>query len=155
MECFTDASFRNLPNEESQGGLIIFLRDETGKRCPIFWQSRKIDRVVNSTLAAETMALVEGAGTAVYMAGIIKELIRNVNIRILCYTDNKSLVESLYSSKQVNDRRLRLDVNVIENMLARGEISRVIWVNSKDQLADCLTKRGVCTDNLKEIISRN
>ena len=155
LECFTDASFRNLPNEESQGGLIIFLRDETGKRCPIFWQSRKIDRVVNSTLAAETMALVEGAGTAVYMAGIIKELIGNVNIRILCYTDNKSLVESLYSSKQVNDRRLRLDVNVIENMLARGEISRVIWVNSKDQLADCLTKRGVCTDNLKEIISRN
>ena len=101
------------------------------------------------------MALVEGAGTAVYMAGIIKELIGNVNIKILCYTDNKSLVESLYSSKQVNDRRLRLDVSVIENMLARGEISRVIWVNSKDQLADCLTKRGVCTDKLKDIISRN
>ena len=39
------------------------------------------------------------------MAGIIKELIGNVNIRILCYTDNKSLVESLYFSKQVNDRR--------------------------------------------------
>ena len=45
------------------------------------------------------------------------------DIRILCNTDNKSLVESIYSSKQVNDRRLRLDVNVIENMLARGKTS--------------------------------
>ena len=155
LECYTDASFRNLPNEGSQGGLLIFLRDETGRRCPIFWQSRKIDRVVNSTLAAETMALVEGAGTAVYMAGILKQLIGNVDVKILCYTDNKSLVESLLSSKQVNDRRLRLDINVIENMLARGEITKVIWVSSKDQLADCLTKKGVCTDKLQAIISRN
>ena len=59
-----------------------------------------------------------------------------------------------YCSKEAPCRRV-CTVNVIENMLARGEISRVIWVNSKDQLADCLTKRGVCTDNLKEIISRN
>ena len=35
--------------------------------------------------------------------------------------DNKSIVESLYFSKQV--KRLRLNVNVIEIMLARGKTS--------------------------------
>ena len=101
------------------------------------------------------MALVEGAGTAVYLAGIIKHLTGKSNIKIHCNTDNKSLVESLLSSKQVSDKRLRLDTNVLEDMLIRGEISKVTWVNSKDQLADCLTKRGVCTDKLQAIISRD
>ena len=55
----------------------------------------------------------------------------------ICCTDNNHLVESLLSSKQVNYRRLRLDLNVLENMLARGEISKVICVNSKYQLTDC------------------
>ena len=62
------------------------------------------------------------------------------------YIDNKSLVESLSSYKQVKDRRLRLDTTILENMVARDEIDKIFWVNSSEQLADCLTKKGVCTD---------
>ena len=155
LEVYADAAFRNLPGEASQGGLIIFLKDETGQRCPIFWQSRKLDRVVNSTLAAETLALVEGAGATVNMEGIIKELTGLPDIKIHCYIDNKSLVESLSSSKQVKDRRLRLDTTILENMMAREEINKIFWVKSSDQLADCLTKKGVCTDKLRDAVSRS
>ena len=31
LECYTDASLMNLPNGKSQGGLIIFLHDESGQ----------------------------------------------------------------------------------------------------------------------------
>ncbi|CAL4158990.1 unnamed protein product [Meganyctiphanes norvegica] len=31
LECYTDAAFANLPNGGSQGGLIIFLKDDSGK----------------------------------------------------------------------------------------------------------------------------
>ena len=141
LECFSDAAFRNLPNEGSQGGLIIFLKDESGQRCPIFWQSRKLDRVVGSTLAAETLALVEGAGATINMAGIIQELTGILDIKIHWYIDNKSLVDSLSSYKQVKDRRQKLDTTILENMVARAEIDKIFWVNSSEQLADSLTKK--------------
>ena len=78
---------------------IIFLRDSSGQRCPLFWRSRKIARVVKSTLAAETLAFVEGAETASYIASIIKEVARIEQIQIHCYVDNKSLVDALHSNK--------------------------------------------------------
>ena len=58
-------------------------------------------------------------------------------------TDNKSLHDALLSSKQVNDQRLRIDISVVDDMLARSELERVIWVSGANQLADALTKKGV------------
>ena len=46
FECFSDASFANLSNSGSQGGFIIFLKDENNARCPIFW---KLGRYVESS----------------------------------------------------------------------------------------------------------
>ena len=57
LEVYTDASFGNLSAGGSQVGLLILLKSPSGKRCPIYWQSKKARRVVKSTLAAETMAL--------------------------------------------------------------------------------------------------
>ena len=93
------------------------------------------------------MALIEGAGAAVNIAEIIKQLIGQASMKIHCYIDNKSLVESLSSYKQVKDRRLRVDTRVLEDMLEQGEIKKLIWVNSSQQLEDCLTKRGVQTNS--------
>ena len=61
IEVYTDAAYRNLANDGSQGGYLIFLKDETGKRCPISWQSKRLDKVIDSVLGAEALALVEGA----------------------------------------------------------------------------------------------
>ena len=90
----------------TQGGFIIFLCDTDRKKCPIFWQSRKIRRVVKSTLAAETLALVDGASTAVYLAKILQEISGCKSIPVKCFVDNRSLVEALSSYKQVDDRHL-------------------------------------------------
>ncbi|KAG0718476.1 hypothetical protein GWK47_007638 [Chionoecetes opilio] len=68
LECFSDASFANLAGNGSQGGVAIFLRDDGGKRCPVYWQPRKIKIAVKSTLSAEALALLECAETEVYLA---------------------------------------------------------------------------------------
>ena len=150
LECYTDAAFANLPNSGSQGGMIIFLRDGFGKKCPIYWQSRKLKRVVKSTLAAETLALVEGAEVSFYIASIIKEITKmKEEMPIQCKVDNKSLVDALSSSKQVDDRRLRIDIAVLDEMLEKKEIHNVFWVDTTSQLADCLTKRGASTEKLR------
>ena len=57
--CFSDATFANLRNALSQGRFIIFLINNSNRYAPISWKSRKIQRVVKSTLAAETLALEE------------------------------------------------------------------------------------------------
>ena len=154
IECYTDASFANLPDGSSQGAYIILLMDCLGQRCPILWQSRKLRRVVKSTIAAETMALIEGAEAAVYIAQILSCVTSHTKLKVFCYVDNKSLVDSLNSIKRVDDKRLRIDLAVIENMVISGEISKVSWIPSKQQLADCLTKRGVSTECLRSTISK-
>ena len=72
---YYNASFANLPGGGSQGGFIILLRGPVGSRCPIYWQTRKILRVVKSTLAAEALALLECAEAAVYVAAVMSELV--------------------------------------------------------------------------------
>ena len=155
LECFADASFANMQGNASQGGYIVFLCDNFQGKCPIFWQSKKIRRVVKSTLAAEALALLDGASTAVYLAKIIQEMSDCGNIPIKCFVDNRSLVDALSSYKLVDDRRLRIDISVLKDMLHNGELSEISWVDTSMQLADCLTKRGASFERLRATVSRD
>ena len=168
LECYTDAAHVKFKSSaakskpfdvKSQSAYIIFIRDGLGKSCPIMWQSRKLPRVVNSTLAAETMALQLGVSACIYLTSIIHK-ITNTNLgSITCYTDNKSLKESLDSSKQVSDPRLRLDIALLKEDIEKGILGKikcqVIWIASSKMLADCMTKRGVNPERLRDAIDRN
>ena len=153
IECFSDASFGNLSDGGSQGGFVIFLKDRQGRRCPIYWQSRKLRRVVKSTLSAETLALVECAEAASYLGRIIRDIAKCQALAVHCFVDNRSLVEALDSSRGVEDRRLCIDIALLKDMLSRGEINSVSWVRTSEQLADCLTKRGASAQRLRSVIS--
>ena len=72
--CFSDAAFTNLKNGGSQGAFIIFLYGNN-KYAPIAWTSRKLKRVVKSTLSAETLALVESLETCFMIKSLLVELI--------------------------------------------------------------------------------
>ena len=135
---YTDASFGNLNNGGSQGGFVILLTDDNHK-CLATWRSLKLRRVVKSTFAAETLALVDGAEAAVYFQSILNE-IGGYDLPIKCYTDNASLIESIRSTKAIQDRRLRIDIAVLREMVQNGEIT-VDWVATGNQMANCLTKR--------------
>ena len=111
--------------------------------------------MVKSTLSAEAMALLECAEAAVYIAGILHELSGGERCRIRCFVDNKSLVDALKSCKQVEDRRLRIDIAVLRNMLERGEVEEVSWVDTSLQLADCLTKKGASSRQLRAAVGQN
>ena len=82
LQVFSDASFGNLGDGGSQVGLIVFLVNSDGIRCPLYWQSKKARRVVKSTLAAETLALIEGAEAAVFISRVISDLLSCTNLKI-------------------------------------------------------------------------
>ncbi|CAG2237353.1 unnamed protein product [Mytilus edulis] len=110
---YTDASFGNLPDGGSQGGFVIMLLGENGKINPITWQSKKIRRVVRSTLASEALALADGIDCATSLATLYNELVFNKcttegGITVRCVIDNKDLYEAVRSKKNVTEKRLRL-----------------------------------------------
>lgn len=151
LEIFADASFGNLNDGGSQGGYVIFLSDGK-KRCAVAWQSKKLRRVVKSTFAAETMAMIEGSEAGIYLAKILKDSFE-LAPRIVCYTDNASLIEAIKSTTSVNDKRLRIDIAVLREMVKNEEMT-VVWIPSHEQLADCLTKNTSCKDSLYRVFDK-
>lgn len=155
IECYSDASYGNLEGGGSQGGYFIFIVDSDGRRCPVSWQSRRVRRVVKSTLAAETLALLEAAEAGVFIATLLAEALSRpvADFLVNCLVDNRSLVDALYSTKAVDDKHLRINMAVLRDMLSRKDIHSVKWVRSAQQLANVLTKRGVCPAPLLSAIS--
>ena len=135
----------------SQGDYLVVLSDGTSTRSLISWQSKKIRRIVKSTIAAETLALLDVAQAGVYYRHILLELL-NVAPVVKCFVDNRSLVEALHSTKLVEDKHLRIDIAALKNLLENRDISSVSWVQSSLQLADVLTKHGASSAPLLEAI---
>ena len=106
----------------SQGRMILFIEGSNEKYTPLTWQSRKLRRVVKSTL-------------------ILNLNVENQILPIKCITDSKSLHDVVYSSNNPTEKRLGTELCSIQESLEKGEIQHIKWVNSKDQLADCLTKK--------------
>ena len=151
---YADASFKNLSGGGSQGGYVVFIHGSNGKQSLIAWQSRKLKRVVKSTLAAETLALMEGVECAFLCKTTIKELLGvEIQLPICAYSDSKSLVDSVHSSKTLEDNRLKIDVCVLRDYIRLGEVEKIEWVETKEQLADSLTKSGASAQNLLDALS--
>ena len=113
--------------------------------CLISWSSNKIHRKVQSTLSAETLSTYDAVDEAIYIGHMLAELyyddyLQN-KIPVIVYTDNQSLHDNLHSTKQVKEKRLRITLAGIQESLETGNIVKIMWISSKCQLADCLTKR--------------
>ena len=55
-------------------------------------------------------------------------------------TDCNSVFDCVYYHKQVTEKRLLIDVMILKGLIETGEISAVVWVDTKHQYADSLTK---------------
>ena len=156
LKIYSDASWGNLPDGTSSAqGHVIFLCGEDDKCCPLSWTSNKIKRKVSSTLAAETLALHDACDEAVYLNAILSETLfdsRDPKLRMSAAIDNKSLHENIHSSKQVYEKRLRINIAELRRMLKNGDVHSFAWIESNFQLADVLTKRGVDPQNILWVI---
>ena len=143
---FSDSSMGNLPDGGTQGGHLILLMGENGRFSPICWQSKRIRRVVRSTLAGETLALADGIDNAIFLATLFSELTvgdcKHRGLPIVCVTDNHSLLDAVKSTKSVTEKRLCLEISNVKELIQSGTIQHIMWSASKEQLADCLTKKG-------------
>ena len=115
LVCFSDASFPNLKCGGSQGGLLVFLQGRNQNYMLLAWQSRKLKRLVKSTLTAET-ALQEAIEAAIMIKSLLLEIFidaHNQNLLLKCVTDSKSLHDTVYSTKTLTEKRLKIGLCAI------------------------------------------
>ena len=153
---YADASYGNLHDGGSMGGHIVFLSDINGACAPISWASKRIARVVRSTLAAETLSAVDAMDSAHLTLQILLEFLpekKKEEIVVDLFTDNKSLFDLVNTSNLTRDKRLRVDVAALREISDRGE-AQIRWIDSKNQIADVLTKKGAAKTKLLDVLEK-
>ena len=150
---YCDASFANLPDGSSQGGFIVFLTSPKNKAAPMLWQSKKLQRITRSTLTSETVSMVEAVDAAFLLKKQVEEVL-GVKPHIVVHTDNKSLYETVHTSKVLMDRSVRVSIGSLRQRVNRKEIT-VKWTSTSQQLADSLTKQGSSRALLLDVLKQS
>lgn len=165
---FSDASFASVNKPDSHAGMIIVGTHkaiEHNEQCPISplsWGCKKIQKVVTSTLSAETMAMASTLDQVAWLrlfwswlhdgnttwkepekalSNIAPSIsVNTFRIDDLAVTDCKSLYDLITRTAVPNcsDFRVQLVARAIKESLREG--TSVRWVHSAAQLADSLTK---------------
>ena len=107
--------------------------DSINSCCPLSWKVHKIKRVLRSTIAAEALSLQEGLEFSYYYRKIVEDItgVQPRTIPIVAYTDNKSVIEALHSTKLVDDKRLReLQYKNHCRQMTLGKLNGVLEINS-------------------------
>ena len=111
---------------------------------------------VKSTLAAETLASSESIETSYYvrnlLIGILNKTDNDKDFHIIAHVDNKSLYENVYSTKKVEEKRLRIDLGMITQHIDQGYLT-IKWVDTAHQISDSLTKNGADASVIRKLIS--
>ena len=93
----------------------------------------------------------EGADAAYLIAATLRDVYPRRKVIVICKTNNKSLFNSLKTTKVNSDKRLRVDISRLKEMVVEEEVV-IDWIEGKRQLADALTKCGASTDILVEAL---
>ena len=155
---YSDASFATREKQHSQKGHFVLATQkgifdkEKVVSSPIAWSSKKIDRVVASTLAAETYALSNAIDGMEWIRILWQWMVNpecnwrnpaeclNRAPKSMAVVDCKSLFDVIIknTTPQCKEHRTLLEALVIKDRVQAG--CQMHWVHSAAQLADCLTK---------------
>ena len=130
----------------------------SNKVSPIFWKSKQIQKVCHSAKEAETRNIMTNVDTAVYLSAQLSLLLFGDNrskIPVRIYTDSIPLLESIASTRQVEQKLLRNTMTDLKEKLIDGEVSAYGWIETRAMTADVLTKEGVEVENVLEVVREN
>jgi len=157
LEPLADAPFGGVDKGlKSTEGHILLLRGEGDKCAAISWRSKLISRVCKSAKSAETLALENAMDNAICIGRQLRQIQTGVVYEkpaaIHAFTDSASLVESIRSTKQVDEGAMRLHVERIKDHLQSKDIETVKWIPTDKMLADPLTKMKADSSNLTNLL---
>jgi hypothetical protein len=149
FDVFTDTSFVNdLLDRRSTSGYITVTRNSV----PLDFESRKQTFVTKSTFKSETVALDEGAKSAIWLKGLLGDLGYPQKDPTILYEDNEPVI---VFSKNPGDFKRTKHIHIrycyVRELVENG-IVKVKYVPSAQQLADIMTKPSKADQFLSLII---
>ena len=151
LVAYCDASLHNLNKFDSVVADVIMLTGK-GKACVLDWQSVKTKIPVNSTLEAESQAAVNSYGKLMYIKAQMAE-ITGFDCEVLLRTDNKSLMDTVYSTTSFRDKRTGLSIATLRSAIDE-QLMEIQWVSTRQQVANALTKKGANPDLLMQLLNK-
>ena len=152
-----DASFKS--DGPSIGGRLIMLGNRHNDMVsPLFWKCKQIQHVCHSAKEAETRNIMKLVDTSVYLGEQVAALLfgdSKLTIPVKVYTDSMPLLDSIASTKQVEQRLLRNTMTDLKKKLENKQVVGYSWVETRDMTADVLTKEGSDVENILEVIREN
>ena len=140
-----DASHRTSGNLFAVGGHVVLLLNKHTKAAAVLhWSSKKIERVVHSSTAAETLSMQKMFSTIFLVRKILTEMCGNRvrDLNCVALTDNQPLFSNLHHIK-ANSEDYRLQADIIElrqSIEQEKTVQEVRYVHTSQNIADCLTK---------------
>ena len=157
---FHDAAHANLEAGASQQGHLILAvhASITDCRVPVSvlsWQSKKIKRVVRSSLAAEASSMSTCQEHLDWMRTMWEQMTRSEFVLenyeqflkprpSILVTDCKSLYDAIHkqgAAPASTEKRLAIELAIFKAKTVSGE-TNLQWIDSRYQIADCLTKHA-------------
>ena len=104
-------------------------------------------------MAAETLIQVDCAEACYWIGSLMIEIIYADHTKqaipaIQCNTDSHQLYDAVHSIRPIQDKRLRVDMAILREMLEKQELKEINWISKEKQLADSLTKLGASSEKL-------
>ena len=111
---------------------------------PLHWKSCVIDKVAEDVKTAETLALEKALDDAIHISNLITEIYTGEatqnSIPIIANEDSKSLLESIYSTKKVKRKTMRVVISSIQQHLQNKILTDIHHVKSEDNSSLFLQK---------------
>ena len=143
LRVYTDADFAACPyTSRSTSGIVVHIG--TGQHAfPVMWQSRKQTSVARSTPEAEMISMASALFSEVINLQTFLQSVSKGTVPIIFFQDNETVLVILKSGYSPKLRHLgrvhRVNVASMAEIFEQEDFSAT-YVNSKDQLANGLTK---------------
>lgn len=100
---------------------------------PLLWKTKIIKKVCRTSKDAELLSLSTLCDYSIHLGKQQEEMIYNVRdgskYRPVLFCDNAPTLESVVSSKLVERRYLRPDVEIIKQLLENKEVAQINWTD--------------------------
>ena len=158
----TDGSYLKLEEKtKSVMGRFVFLSDKHEMKVnPLCWKAKSIPTVCKSPKASETRAADKAMEEGIFVSRTISEIYTGdrgeSQIPVTVLTDSKALLDSVNSTKQIDDKLLRPVIKWMKQSLESWQVNELRWCDTNVCLADILTKTGVkLTEMVMKILQDN
>ena len=110
-----------LKYSQQQGVVAVLRNPNTDMVNVLSWRSRKAERRIWSTLAAETFVLQKAIDKAVYLKGLMKEMGAPIS-KVTAITDNLSLRRVVYSGRPTQEKRMKKKIAVVRDAMVTEQV---------------------------------